>query len=300
MTKQLFHVCILFIAGVWPFAGCKKGDDKNLPKITVSRLYVSTLAVGSKPLSNILVFDPADLAPLKFRTYLSDTLGYGGIALNDSTFRGYQFSTKLRGVRGFSVDVAGALSQGSGFVDSSLVSPKEIAYRQKDALLVISHNSDSTIRVYSKPDSLSGRKNKPTNKLKLNGKPQGICFDQTDLYVVIEGDRKEIQKATINKTTSLIFPVKNKITVTGATNLRGIFYYSKQDILLITDIGLETDLSDGKVFIIEDASAKFLTGGSITPTRIISGANTFLGNPVDIDFDRREDKNLIYVAEKGN
>lgn len=300
MTKPSFHVCSFLIAILWTFSGCKKGDDSNLRKVTVSRLYVSISSAGSDSLTNTLVFDPADLAPLKFRPYLSDMSGSQGIFLDDSTFTGYQVSGKKRGVRGFSVDVRGILSQGSFFVDSSLTTPKEIIYRRKDSLILISHTSDSTIRVYSKPDTLSGKKIKPTNKLKLTGKPEGIYLDQTDLYVVLEGDRNEIQKGAITKKTSLLFPVKNKITIAGATNLHGIFYYRKLDILFVTDIGSESELNDGKVFIIEGAAAKFLTNSLVTPTRVISGGSTSLGNPVDIDFDTRDDKNLIYVAEKGN
>jgi hypothetical protein len=38
----------------------------------------------------------------------------------------------------------------------------------------------------------------------------------------------------------------------------------------------------------------------ITPTRTISGINTGLGNPVDVAWDTRDGKDLIYVAEKAN
>jgi len=291
---------ILFIA-LFILMGCNKSDEK-LPKITVSRLYVAITAptTGSESSKNTLVIDPADVTPFKSREVLSDIFGSQGICLDDSTFMVYQVSALKHGVQKFVVSAQGILTESSLFVDSSLISPRAMAYRNKDKLLFISNNNDSTIKAYYKPDSLTGRKNKAVKRLKLNGLPQGICLDKENLFVVLEGDRKEIQVGKITKANSLIFPISGKITIAGATNLRGIFYYAKQDILLVTDIGSKSDTKDGKIFIIEGATAKFATNGLITPTRVISGAATLLGNPVDVDFDQREDKNIIYVAEEGN
>lgn len=303
MTKQFYYNCIILLSLCVTHAGCKKTDDKNLPKLTISRLYVSvsTTTGPDSLLKNTLVFDPADEAPFALHSFSSEMVGSQGICLDDSVFRGYQVSARLRRVNMFNVDIKGGLTQSKFFIDSSLTTPRDIAYRRKDKLLFVSNNKDSTLRMYYSPDdSLSGKKNKPYGKLKVTGRPHGICLNQGDIYVVIEGGRNEILKAKIAKSDLLVFPLKNKITISGAVNLRGIFYSAKQDILLVTDIGSETVATDGKVFIITDATAKFTAGGLISPTRVISGSATLLGNPVDIDLDQREDKNLIYVAEKLN
>ena len=301
MIKKHYFVCILFLTLFIAIAGCKKSDDKNLPKITISRLYLSVSTTGPDSLlKNTLVFDPADEAPFALHPFLSEMVGSQGICLNDSSFRGYQVSARLRRVNMFNVDIKGSLTQSSFFVDSSLTTPRDIAYRRKDKLLFISNNKDNTIRTYYNPDTISGKKNKPTGKLKLTGTPQGICLDHDNLFIVISGGLNEILLAKIAKSDSLVFPLKSKINISGAVNLCGIFYSAKQDVLLVTDIGSETNANDGKIFIIADAAAKFAAGGLISPTRVISGPATLLGNPVDIDLDQREDKNLIYVAEKLN
>jgi hypothetical protein len=53
------------------------------------------------------------------------------------------------------------------------------------------------------------------------------------------------------------------------------------------------------MYIIKDADAQFTAvGKAVSPTTTIKGLNTGLGNPVDIAWDDRTTKDLIYVAEK--
>lgn len=92
--------------------------------------------------------------------------------------------------------------------------------------------------------------------------------------------------------TRLIIPAddqENKISV----NLHGIVYVPERDSLIISDVGAANSASDGQVFTLNNVKQK--SGRSAVELRL-AGANTRLGNPVDIEY---KDRNL-YVAEKSN
>ena len=93
--------------------------------------------------------------------------------------------------------------------------------------------------------------------------------------------------------------------------LHGLTYSAKLDVLIVTEIGEAAAPmipdptkppfnADGGIYIIEGAKAKLTAGGNVTASRVIYGANTMLGNPVDVAFDDRDNKSLIYIAEKAN
>ncbi|HEY9848045.1 MAG TPA: hypothetical protein V6D28_01195 [Leptolyngbyaceae cyanobacterium] len=81
----------------------------------------------------------------------------------------------------------------------------------------------------------------------------------------------------------------NKISV----NLHGIIYLESSDTLLLSDVGSAMNPNDGQLFVINNASSA--NGNFAVQTQIV-GANTRLGNPVDITFDGSN----LYVAEKSN
>ncbi len=83
----------------------------------------------------------------------------------------------------------------------------------------------------------------------------------------------------------------------ASANLHGINYLNDQDALILSDVGAATTANepgfdtDGKIFVIEDAS----TAEGDTEVKFeLSGLNSLLGNPVGIAFDGDD----LYVAEK--
>jgi uncharacterized protein YuzE len=83
------------------------------------------------------------------------------------------------------------------------------------------------------------------------------------------------------------------IQVASATNLHGIVHDVERDLLLLSDVGEPMSASDGKLFVVGQAST---AQGTVVPTIEISGNLTQLGNPVDIAYDG----NSLFVAEKAN
>ncbi len=300
-SRILFNI-IICILPLLIFSSCVKDENEAMPKSTVSRLYVSN-ADTDAAVNSTLIFDPADqnkfTEPYKFNSQLPDGNGilfdpYSGVV--------YQVSRLNKNIKTFKVNTDGSLVNKSSFVHEGLLSAREMAFDRSRDMLYISSNIDSAIYVYNNVSTLKDIV-LADKKLKLNGQPWGIHLDNDRLFVVIDQSRAEVQLFE-NASALTVGPIltKKKITVSGATRLHGITYSSSRDILILTDIAEASSAgfdSDGSIHIITDASSKFTESGpSIAPSKTIKGTLTGLGNPVDVAWDDREGKDLIYIAEK--
>jgi hypothetical protein len=302
MKSRILFYIILCILPSLIFSSCVKDENEAMPISTVSRLYVSN-ADTDAAVNSTLIFDPSDQTkftePYKFNSQLPDGNGilfdpYSGVV--------YQVSRLNKNIKTFKVNTDGSLVIKSSFVHEGLLSAREIAFDRSRDMLYISSNIDSAIYVYSNVSTLKDIV-LADKKLKLNGQPWGIHLDNNRLFVVIDQNRAEVQLFENASALAVgpILPTK-KITISGATRLHGITYSSSRDVLILTDIAEASASgfdSDGSIHIITDASSKFtVSGASITPSKTIKGALTGLGNPVDVAWDDREGKDLIYIAEK--
>ena len=195
------------------------------------------------------------------------------------------------------------------FADSAMTSGREIALDEARQILYVANNVDSTILVYNFPLGRSGLTS-AFKTLKLSGQPWGIHFDKDNnrLFVLLDLGAKtiEVYDNPANLDSGKVVPDRS-FKIAGSTRLHGITYSSKTDMLIVTEIAAAAApagadfASDGGIYIFE--KAKDIIDGSqmeVTPTRTIKGANTLLGNPVDVAFDDRAGKKLIYIAEKAN
>lgn len=293
----IWHLFLFFF-----LSSCVKDENESMPKSTVSRLYVSN-ADTDAAVMNTLIFDPADQAsfpePYKFNSQLPDG---NGILFNPFSGVVYQVSRVNRNIRSFKVNTDGTLVNKSSFIHEGLVSAREIALDRSRDMMYISSNTDSAIYVYPSVSTLNGTV-LAGKKLKLNGQPWGIHLDNDRLFVVIDQNRAEIQLYE-NASALVVGPIQptKRIRLNGAIRLRGITYSASRDVLILTDIAEATGSgfdTDGSIHIITEASSKFTeAGSSISPSRTIKGVLTGLGNPVDVAWDDREGKDLIYIAEK--
>lgn len=97
----------------------------------------------------------------------------------------------------------------------------------------------------------------------------------------------------VNGPTRTIVPFDPSGTAKASVNLHGIIYVQATDTLLLSDVGSAMSATDGQLFVLDKAST---ASGNIPVKTQIAGANTLLGNPVDITFDGAN----LYVAEKSN
>ncbi|MHB1176826.1 MAG: YncE family protein [Daejeonella sp.] len=305
MKHQNFLLLISFVCAM-VLSACKKDDNKPQSQSIMSRLYVSNADTDAAVL-NTLIFDPADKDTLKepyaFNSQLPDA---NGILFDPFSGTVFQVSRQNKNIRTFSVNTDGSLAAvaKTSFIDQSLTSAREMAFDHSRKILYVASNADSSIYVYNDASNLTGTVT-ANKKLKLNGQPWGIHFDNDRLFVVIDQARTEVQlfEGASALVVGTIIPPK-KIILSGARRLHGITYSAARDALILTDIGEATASgfkTDGAIHIIDSASTKFTaTNSPISPSRTISGLSTGLGNPVDVSWDDRTGKDLVYIAEKAN
>lgn len=302
MKYQNLLLSICFLPAIL-LSGCTKDKNEPMPQSTVSRLYVSN-ADTDAAVPNTLIFDPADQSafkdPYSFNSQLPDA---NGILFDPFSGTVFQVSRKNKNVRTFTVNTDGTLTNKNSFIDEGLMSARAMAFDRTRKMLYIASSADSAIYVYNDAGTLTGSVT-AGKKLKLDGQPWGIHLDNDRLFVVIDQGRAEVQlfEGASSLIVGKITPTK-KITVSGATRLHGITYSAGRDVLILTDIAEATSTgfdTDGSIYIIEGANAKFTAGTAVNPGKTIKGSNTALGNPVDVAWDDRAGKDLIYIAEKAS
>ena len=314
-TKKIITASLAILSLSSFLISCDKDDTPANP---ISRLYVST-ADTDPIVQNLEIYDPADISTPTIMPVATGTKDGNGIIVDISTDRLFQVRRAAKSVSIFSnaSTLTGTPTATATFTDASLSSGREIAYDKNNNTLFVANNSDSTIRVYNNASNLSGA---VTGKvLKISGQPWGIHFDAAGNRLLVLMDLAAMRIEVYNNPSSIAAGVVTSNAVLnitdrpngGKSRLHGLTYSSSLNVLLITEIGEAAapgtpDITkpafnaDGGIYIIENASAKLSAGGNIAANRIIYGASTLLGNPVDIAFDDRNNKSLIYIAEKAN
>lgn len=314
---------LLLLTGIW--AACKRSDDEPIyPPSPISRLYVSfsdeETSDATTTFENIVVFDPADSTG-----YIPDGLGYVsnpkvgmGITFSPDLGQAYQVSRRDSTIRLFTVSDVGNLSSLRNFKDTiNLGSARSIRYNRPSDQLYITNDDpqDPSLNIYYMPNRLAGQQS-PKRKLKLENRPWGMAM-ATDkkvnpydslLLLTMQGPTHQIWTFDLKKIATGDSIVANAtpqhtLTIQGATDLRGIAYAPNLDLLLVTDIGVGTTTdnnpTDGKVYIIENAKATITAGGTLTPTRIISGATSTLKDPIDVAVADSAGRNqFIYIVDR--
>jgi len=87
------------------------------------------------------------------------------------------------------------------------------------------------------------------------------------------------------------------VSVDGLVRTHGITYDAEDDIMILTDIGSAMSPTDGFLVVINDFTSAAADGTISAMEQIrVGGASSQLGNPVDVAFDKVN--NRIYVAER--
>lgn len=314
-TKKIIIASFAILSLTSFLLSCDKDDTPATP---ISRLYVST-ADTDPAVQNLEIYDPADVTTPTVTPVATGTKDGNGIIVDVSANILFQVSRAAKSVSIFSnaSTLSGSPTPTATFTDASLSSGREAAYDKNNNTLFIANNSDSTIRVYNNASNLSGA---VTGKvLKISGQPWGIHFDVAGNRLLVLMDLAAMRIEVYNNPSSIAAGVVTSNAVLnitdrpngGKSRLHGLTYSSTQNVLLITEIGEAAapgvpDVTkpafnaDGGIYIIENAASKLSAGGNIAANRVIYGASTMLGNPVDIAFDDRNNKSLIYIAEKAN
>jgi len=223
-----------------------------------------------------------------------------GIAYDESNGYVIQLSRADRSVKVFD-DMGNLVTQ---FTDPAITSGREIALDKVNNVLYVASNSDSKILAYDNPYMMSGTVS-ASRTLNLNGQPWGITYDPAGDRLFVAKDLTDAFQVYNNPASldGTVMP-DSEISIVGATRTHGITYSPILDVLVVTEIGAASGgafNTDGGYYLFGGVSGAIASGAtSITPTRSVIGANTKMGNPVDVAIDDRDGGHYIYIAEKTN
>lgn len=190
--------------------------------------------------------------------------------------------------------------------NTGLVSPKGIDVASARGLIFVAENNATSpgIMIYS---ACTAGNAMPVMTLTATGlaRPWDVDYDaQTDrAFVALTNGTVAVFDevaanmnagvTSISAESRLIVPATSGTAVANPTNIHGIDYDPLSDAIILSDVGSAADATDGKIYVLNNASsASGLTDIAVN----IAGANSNLGNPVDIMYTGSH----LYVAEKSN
>lgn len=309
---------------------CQRDDDEPPAREikSISRLYVSTAdyqAGASTTISNVTVIDPVDMDEFPpastFYNYISAAKGGKMIYYAPESGLVFQGSMNTPGTNDTTVQVMrvalnGVISSAAKLSTRRLDNVRGLHYTVvndgptlSEEMLVALNKSDSThikpyLFAFRRPTS-TGFLAKPRFEMELDFIPWGLTIVDKDVYMIKTGGNdaivgyKNFTQNFINKVDTVLtnIPKSFELTINGANNLRGLSYSKSKDIMVVTDYEVVNNVPrNGRVLIFENFSTQNSTK-TIEPTRIISGAESLLKQPMDVAIDPREEGKYIYVAD---
>ncbi len=187
-----------------------------------------------------------------------------------------------------------------GLANAGLAAPKGIDIAEELDLVLVANNGSGNIKGFS----LSAEGDvAPTvfidNFGDFGGNVWDVHYDATTDTLFAAGTTGALflfnnfsTDMGVNGPTSTIIP-SDASGAQISVNLHGVAYDAASDTVILTDVGSADSNSDGQIFTITGAS---MATGNVPVTARISGAETMLGNPVDLVLDGGS----IIVAEKAN
>lgn len=127
----------------------------------------------------------------------------------------------------------------------------------------------------------------------------GIDLDGETLYAVIDNSNRVAVFNNFLSETGTGTSANASFSVTDLVRTHGIRYVAGQDMMLLTDIGSAGSSTDGAFIVIRNFTQAAADGRITRNEQIrVGGSNTFLGNPVDIDYCPMD--NRVYIAERAS
>jgi len=268
--------------------------NRIAPQDPNDRIFVSSNNSGS--VGVISVFDN-DVTKLDL--FDSDGMDADGIFYDQANDRLFQLN-RSNSVVDVYTGVAAALNNGTiptlvGSSTSDFTNGRAIAVAG-DKLVVANDVTDAnTLVTYDIGTDNSLTLNK-INTVDFN--LWGIHLNGSNLFAIADNSNNvALIKNFFNKPAGDVM-IEHFFEVENLVRTHGITFVPERDMLILTDIGDAGSASDGALVVIKRFSTKFMDDEFISSDEQIrvSGLNSRLGNPVDVDFDLAT--NTVYVAER--
>ena len=323
--KLRYLFVLLAIATVIGFYSCEKDDDEPHTSNNISRLYISysdfNENLGSTRFNNIVLLPYSDTTAAEMSVgaspFLSGARGGRTIYFNPSAQKIFQASFNTTVVDTFiyklSIGETGALSNDRGQIRQSVLQSVRglVFHPSLDKLYAIDNGGTNPMfYAFDRPRGLEEFR-KPGQKFQFQNDidPWDVTIVKSGLVVSKSGANGgvEIYDGLIISRDSTInsVPPSKVLSVSGTQgNIRGMSVDTVNNMMALTDF-LQTGSGSnvtyqGRVLIFDDYAKISQATGTITPTRIITGALTGLKQPVDVELDFRKDSKYIYVADRNS
>jgi len=290
--NKLKSTAMFAALGLLILTSCKK-DDNNSTTTSVAKsdLYVSSNVTGI-----VSIFDVTSPATISSNTVTVTGADADGIYYDAGTKRLFQFDRTNKVLNAYysAGAFSGTLTPAFSIaVDAA--NGRELTVSGNTAVLASS--SDSALYVFN----IGATGFTLTKKQKIGFESWGIQLVGNTLYAVVD---KTSDLAAFDNYTSMpagnITPTK-RVTIGGIVRTHGLNFVTSRNMMLMTDVADANSDTDGAIHIIKNFTTLFgntANGGTISANDQIriDGANTMLGNPVDVAYDTNNDR--IYVAER--
>lgn len=300
--KALKFLSLFLITGVYVSCGSDDSLNGNVRTSETAHLYATTKTGQVKKY---------DINTGKVNTFNTLSQEAEGVyfSTNEDTFTIVSRSGgRLETYAGISSFPPGATEniESELYSQAVLESPRDLAVNGN--FYVVSDNTDldgdettpeGRLFIFMKTEAGFMLRNTVTTKFKV----WGVEFVGDDLYAVVdETNRLAVYRNFIaTHFLNRIVTADKIVAIQGLLRTHGIHF--DNGTMVLSDIGEVESPSDGALHVIKDFENKFTAapvGGFISSEdqNRISGGNTKLGNPVNIQYDSAY--NVIFVAEAKN
>ncbi|MUH37526.1 hypothetical protein D9O36_16875 [Zobellia amurskyensis] len=305
MKKNVIQLSLAIALGSFLMVSCDKDDDDTIDMEQQDeqvKLFASNNSNG-----NITVYD---MASGETSTLTTTSTAAEGIYYDDDTdeiIQASRSSNQLNAFANISTFLVDATLTVSISSSADLESPRDIAVN--DDFIVVADNADADgnadtpdgrLFVYTRSNGEITLRNIVTTDFAL----WGIEMVENDLYAVVDktNELAVFTDFTATNTTNTTISASKRIAIEGIVRTHGLAY--DDGTMILTDVGDAASDSDGAFHIISNFDSKFngVANGEIMAVANnqirVSGASTFLGNPVSAEYDA--DSKMVFIAEAAN
>lgn len=297
-TIKLFGLA-LSTAFVLTSCSDDNGTNSGGPIPDVKVLFTSNLQNGK-----ITYYDLTNRKNIVTTTLATPSTAADGVYYDKATDVAVQASRSANALEGYlniSLQPNNTQMETAIFGSSDMQSPRKMVV--KDNFYVVADNANANGRffIYQR----AGNKFTLRNIITTDFKVWGITFDKNRLYAVVDGTNElAVFEDFLSTTTTSDLSAQKRIKIEGIVRTHGVVYDEASDTMILTDIGDAANAeNDGAFHLINDFTTKLnpLADGetlAMAGQIRVSGTKTFLGNPVDVAYDR--ELGTVFIAEAGN
>lgn len=309
MKKLLFPLAIIAIS----FASCSDDDSMATPVDPMPvdptptpavelKLFTSSNTSGSVSFTDLLATTPT---PKSFTVSSTDADGIFYDPFTDQVIQASRTNNRLDVYSGFRNSViASSASLTLGFSSpSDFTNAREITVSGDKVVVaqdqIAANGNISKFYVYQRNTSGFTLLNTYTVDIKL----WGIQLEGNTMYAIADNTSDLVVYDNFLSNASGTIAASKRVTIQGLVRTHGIAYSSQDNVMVLSDVGLASSATDGGLIVINNFSSVLTATANMGTIAMsnqvrIYGANSLLGNPVDVAYDYVT--NNIYVAERLN